>query len=148
MGLRAVCVALGVAAIASGALAHSGATGIVKERMDGMTALATSMKSLVGMSKSGEINLANVVEAAKVIQSHSGDAMTTRFPEGSLPKVSEATPAIWTDWDRFSKIAQDLHDAASLMEDAAASDTFDLERYVTLIGDTCSACHKDFRIKK
>lgn len=87
----AAILALGVA---SGAFAHSGAVGIVKERMDGMTALAASMKSLVGMQKSGNVDLGKVQDAAQVIQSHSGDAMTGRFPEGSLPMVSEASPDI------------------------------------------------------
>jgi len=141
-------VAIGILFVASGAFAHSGATGIVKERMDGMTALAASMKSLVGMSKSGNIDLDKVRDAAKVLQSHSGDEMTARFPEGSLPKVSEASPAIWTDWDRFSEIAQDLHTEAIRLDQATAVDALDLGEFVTRLGETCSACHKDFRIKK
>lgn len=141
---------LAVAFIATGslALAHTGATGIVKERMDGMGALANSMKALVTMTKSGEIDTDQVAEIARAIQSHSGKAMNDRFPEGSLPKVSEAAPLIWQDWDRFAAISDELYGVAQRMEIGAASQDFELTPFVKELGATCSACHGDFRIKK
>ena len=134
-------VAIAILVGATSALAHTGATGIVKERMDGMDALAESMKSLVKMSKSGEIVLDQVREAAMVIQSHSGTAMTARFPEGSLPEVSEASPAIWTDWDGFSEISNELRAVAVSLEKATYSESLDLGGFIKQLGDTCSACH-------
>ena len=143
-------VVLTVALVATGtlALAHAGATGIVKERMDGMGELAQAMKALVTINKSGDIDADQVAALARTIQAHSGSALTDRFPKGSLPHVSEAAPLIWTDWGRFTAISDRLLDASKRMEANAATAGFDLGAYIAEIGATCSACHEDFRIKK
>ena len=137
-----------VAALSAAAFAHSGATGIVKERMDGMDTLAKAMKSLAGMSKTGDIDSDQVVAIAQTIKAHSGQAMTERFPEGSLPHVSEATPKIWEDWARFEAISGELFDAAARLEAEAKVPDLDLKVYMKELGATCSSCHEDFRIKK
>ena len=48
---KIVIGAIVVSAIAATAFAHSGATGIVKERMDGMSALGETIKALVPMMR-------------------------------------------------------------------------------------------------
>lgn len=130
------------------ALAHAGATGIVKERMDGMGTLAEAMKALVRMDKSGAVDPAQVTAIARAIQAQSGAAMTDRFPEGSLPKVSEATPLIWQDWDRFAAISNDLFQSAQRLEARANAPDLDLGAAVKELGATCKDCHADFRIEK
>ncbi|MEO1747292.1 MAG: cytochrome c [Pseudomonadota bacterium] len=145
--MRVIFVAMFVTA-GSIALAHSGATGIVKERMDGMGSLAASMKSLVGMHKTGAIDADSVRQIARTIKAHSGSALNARFPDGSLPKVSEASPKIWEDWDRFSEISGELFAVASRLETEATTPDLNLGGYVEELGATCSSCHKDFRIKK
>lgn len=139
-----------IALIASSGLvlAHSGATGIVKERMDGMGSLAQSMKALAQMSKSGERDPAKIAEVARAIQSQSGDAMTARFPEDVQQMVSEAAPLIWQDWERFAQISDELFQAAADLETQAGSSDLDLNVSIKQMGATCSSCHKDFRIKK
>lgn len=132
---------------AGAAVAHSGATGIVKERMDGMSVLGKSMKALVTMTKSNSYLSAEIKTISQNIQAHAGPRMLDRFPAGSLTKVSEATPAIWEDWERFSRIAQELDTAARALE-AKAGTGSDLAPIIGEIGATCKACHKDFRIKK
>ena len=146
--MKKTVLALGLIATGTLALAHAGATGIVKERMDGMGELAKSMKALINMNKSSDIDAKQVAAIAQTIQSHSGVVMTDRFPEGSLPNVSEAAPLIWTDWDRFAAISDELFDVAQRMETSVATQDFDLGLYVKELGATCSACHSDFRIKK
>lgn len=142
--------ALTAALLMSGglALAHSGATGIVKERMDGMNVLARSMKSLAGMAKSGDIDPVQVKESAVAIQAHSGQALYRLFPEGSLQPVSEAKLTIWQDWNRFAAISDALFETAGRLEREAASPDLDLGLYVKELGNSCSTCHQDFRIKK
>ncbi|WP_271951064.1 c-type cytochrome [Ruegeria faecimaris] len=96
--------------IAMTALAHGGATGIVKERMDGMSALKNSMKTLTPMMQGKTPYDADVVRReAEQIGRHAGDSMTRLFPDGSGGKPSEAKPEIWTDWDEFSELAEQLH---------------------------------------
>ena len=96
--------------IAAAALAHGGATGIVKERMDGMSAMKESMKILTPMMQ-GKVpyNKQTVRREAEKIGHHAGDAMTKLFPKGSEGKPSEAKPDIWQDWDAFSEMAEQLH---------------------------------------
>ena len=144
------------------AFAHSGATGVVKERMDQMGMIAKSMKAIGGMMKGQTAYDAAVVEAeAARIASHGGETLTKLFPEGSIKHPSEAIPAIWTDWERFEAIANDLTRYATALSDGAgnergeaggASDT-DLssmspDALFMKVAGTCKACHKDFRLKK
>ena len=63
------------------AFAHSGATGVVKERMDQMKAVAASMKAIGGMIKDAVPYDAGVVkvEAAKIANGISDTANATRL---------------------------------------------------------------------
>ena len=165
-----VFVSVGFAlTLAVAAFAHGGATGLVKERMDGMVAIAKSMKELVGMSKAGSVDGPKAASLAKDIQSHSGDAMLERFPAGPVPMVSEASPAIWDDWAEFEALAHRLGtlaeglalsamgvgqktgltfgpaDPLPPMDVLATTDFDDLLKATT---QTCSSCHEAFRIKK
>lgn len=134
--------------ISSLAFAHKGATGIVKERMDGMMVLGQSMKSLSALVKSGERDEARFVEIARDLKAHSGKAMNDRFPQDSLQKVSEAAPAIWENWERFAGISDELFIAANELEVGASNPEFDFGASLKRIGSTCSSCHEVFRIKK
>ena len=71
-----------------------------------------------------------VSEAAGIIRSHAGDALTDLFPEGSLNHPSEAKPDIWTDWSEFEALATRLADVATGLEMAAGNG---------LSGDSASA---------
>ncbi|MDG1373115.1 MAG: cytochrome c [Paracoccaceae bacterium] len=160
--LIASAALLSTAAIA---LAHSGATGIVKERMDQMGMIAKSMKTIGEMIKGKtQYDPAIVeVEAAKIAR-HGGETLTKLFPEGSIKKPSEATPAIWTDWDRFSSIASDLSLYAAALSEGAGNDrangaaslagqsgdpgSLSPDELFGAVAKTCSACHEDFRQKK
>ncbi|MEP4378494.1 MAG: cytochrome c [Alphaproteobacteria bacterium] len=91
------------------ALAHGGATGIVKERMDLMDSVGKSMKIITEMFQ-GEKNYeaTAVRDAAQSIGSHGGEQLTRLFPEGSIQGPSESLPAIWQNWERFSELSEDL----------------------------------------
>jgi len=111
-----------VLAVASQSVfAHGGATGVVKERMEGMGVMKESMKVLTPMMR-GQVDYdADVVrERAGDISRHAGEALTKLFPEGSTAKPSEAKPEIWQDWEGFSALAEQLRVAADGL--AAASE--------------------------
>ncbi|WP_428669525.1 c-type cytochrome [Roseibium sp.] len=114
--------AIVISGLSTFALAHGGATGIVKERMESMETMGEVVKSLAAMMR-GETSYdpATVREGAAVIRSHSGDALTGLFPEGSLQKKSEAKPEIWTDWQTFSALAGQLGVFADGLEAAAGN---------------------------
>lgn len=103
------------------AWAHGGATGVVKERMDGMGAMKEAVKVLTPMmqGKTG-YDPAVVRDQAAIIAAHGGDALTALFPEGSTMDPSEAKDTIWQDWDGFAALADQLRDGAEGL--AAAAD--------------------------
>jgi len=115
-----IAAGLMAATAATAALAHSGATGIVKERMDGMSAMGDVVKNIAAMMRGDKpYDAAAVRDGATVIASHSGEAMTRLFPEDSGGKPSEARPEIWSDWDTFSNLADRLAVLAEALEGAA-----------------------------
>jgi len=96
--------------VASAALAHSGATGIVKERMDAMSAMGKAVKQVAPMMCGETAYDADTVRhAAETIGMHAGDAMTRLFPDGSAGMPSVAKDAIWNDWESFAGLAEELH---------------------------------------
>lgn len=102
----------GVAAIglASAALAHTGATGIVKERMVAMSAMGDAVKEISPMmSGEADYDAAAVREAAEVIGMHAGETMTRLFPEDNENEASYVKDAIWEDWETFAELAERLH---------------------------------------
>lgn len=158
-----------LAALTAGAFAHGGATGIVKQRMDGMTTISDATKTLASMMRGAQPYDADAVsEAAGIIRSHAGDALTDLFPEGSLNHPSEAKPVIWTDWSEFEALATRLADVATGLEMAAGNglsgDSASAGGLAGLtpeqmsdrppdvifkaLAQTCSDCHGKFRVKK
>lgn len=105
-----------------GAWAHGGASGIVKERMDNMMSLGSSVKVLTEMFQGKTSYDADAVrEQANRIKAHSGDALIAKFPEGSNASPSEARSEIWSDWETFADLAQQLEVFADGLGRAAAN---------------------------
>lgn len=102
------------------AYAHTGATGVYKERMDAMMAMGKVVKTLSAMMRGEtEFDAASVKEGARAIKSHAGGAMTSLFPEGTTEAPSEARAEIWTDWETFEALADQLETYATGLERAA-----------------------------
>lgn len=117
-----VIIASGALIVSSvaGAIAHSGATGVVKERMMAMGAMGKAMKSLSGMMRGDSTYDAETVRnGAAVLQSHSGEALTKLFPKDSISGPSEALPAIWSDWQEFENLSDKLGRYAEALGRAA-----------------------------
>lgn len=107
------------------ALAHSGATGVVKQRMDLMARVGDATKGLSAMFK-GTVpyDPEAVRQAANVLEKHSGDALTRLFPQDSIMSPSEALPTIWRDWEEFERLSKRL-ETLSIGLAAAADNTPD-----------------------
>ena len=100
--------------------AHEKATGIVKERMLMMKKLGKSMKALARMMRGhAPYDTEKVRALARNLADHGSANLTKLYPEGSLHKPSEARPEIWSDWERFSALAEQLTDYAKALEEAA-----------------------------
>ncbi|MDF2233789.1 cytochrome c [Albimonas sp. CAU 1670] len=104
----------------AGALAHGGAEGVVKERMEAMKAIADATKAIGEMLKGATpYDAAAVREQAGVIASQGGEKLVAMFPKGTDHAPSEAAPAIWSDPERFAALADELAAVAEALAEAA-----------------------------
>ena len=102
------------------ALAHEGATGVVKERMDLMETQKDAIKLIGDMAKGNTpFDAAKAAEAARDI-SLTAKKIPELFPEGSggEKNKSDALPAVWEKWDRFTANADDLEGASDALSSA------------------------------
>ncbi|MCB1471886.1 MAG: cytochrome c [Rhodobiaceae bacterium] len=142
--------ALGLAVISTAALAHQGATGVVKQRMEAMKDTASQMKTIAGMVKGESALDAEVVASSATIISRHAEEIPGLFPEGSIRKPSEALPEIWTNWDDFTSRAQRLAGRARNLAEIAGSnaEAGALAATFAAMGETCKNCHTRYRVKK
>ena len=79
----------------------------------------------------------------------SGKVIPLVFPKGSETGYpTKALPSVWSDRAGFEKAASNLVEAAeklAVLARSGDSDGFAAQWKVT--GDTCSACHKEYRAK-
>ena len=131
------------------ALAHQGATGVIKERMDMMEDIGDNMKGMKAMvQRKQAFDATKMAMYAESIQKASLD-MKKVFPEGSLQHPSEALPSIWQNWDKFSSLADQLvAESEKLREMAKTQDQRAVMKQFARVGKTCRGCHTDFRKKK
>ncbi|HCK17023.1 MAG TPA: cytochrome C [Thalassospira sp.] len=130
------------------AIAHEGATGVVKERMEGMKAIGQQVKIMVPMMKGAlPYDPDQVAKAATIIEGHSGETFTALFPEGSNDKPSEALSDIWEDWSKFTDLANELNAKAGDLKTVAVSGGSEDDFKATLgsMMQTCKSCHSDFK---
>jgi cytochrome c556 len=145
-----ICTTLTTLVIASTSFAHDGATGIVKQRMDMMSDVASSMKTLGQMIKGQNAYSADIAESAALkIEKHSKH-FQTMFPKGSTQEPSEALPAIWQDWEEFQKLLSTMELEASELASIAstATNAEEIKNQFSTLGKTCGMCHEKFRLKK
>ena len=113
-------MALAASAVAAVAMAHNGASGVVLERMNGMTAMRDTVAELAPMMQGAVPYDAFIVsEGAAVSASHAGETMLSLFPEGSLEGVTYAKPEIWSNWQDFAALAEEMRVYADALSEAA-----------------------------
>lgn len=127
--------------------AHTGATGVVRDRMDMMKSMASAMKRIHGELRSADPASSEIADAARKISAH-GKRIAPLFPKHSGGHPSEASPRIWEEPGAFRKHASALVDAAEKLADAATGgDRDSLTAAFRAVGATCSGCHRDYRIR-
>lgn len=144
--------ALGILVSAT-ALSHGGATGIVKERMDAMSDMSDQSKAIGKMFKGeSDLNVEQILSTAELFIVH-GNQMISLFPDTQQSrngKKTEALPAIWSEWDKFSEMVDDfVIRSKSLRVTAADSDDRkELKDAFFSAARSCKGCHKRFRKAK
>lgn len=127
------------------AFAHSGVTGIVKERIDYFKASQGNLKKIRAHISKENYDL--IIPPANSIASWSA-RMSDYFPARSDTKPSEASPKIWADFEGFTATAQ-LNWNATLSL-AKAAETGDWASVINAFRDTAEgykSCHKTYRLK-
>ncbi len=122
MKIKTMTLATCVALVATTALAHKGATGMLLARMNGMLAMGKATKEISPMMRGQQdYDQARTAAYADVLRTHSGETMLALFPEGMNMKPSVAKPEIWTNWDEFGALANELSLYGAALDQAAAN---------------------------
>lgn len=123
--------------------AHSGATGIVKDRMDRFKDSQTALKAIAAAIKAQEFN---AIDAPAQLIAQWGDEMVAYFPEGSNPSPSEALDVIWQEMDQFKTMAESNANAAKRLKQLALSgDQSKIKPAFNELVGSCKSCHQKFR---
>ena len=126
------------------AYAHSGATGIVKERMDFFTQSKENLKAIKTHFRNGDLDA--IVPLATQIRDWA-KKMPTYFPVGSDGKPSEASPQSWLGFSGFERAANANYQAANQLVIAAkAGDSKAAINAFKATAATCKSCHKSYRL--
>ena len=126
-------------------VAHQGATGIIKERMDAFKTSQKQLKSIVAAARAEDFD---TIENLAELLAEWGRKMPEYFPAGSDSAPSEAAPAIWSDFSGFSRAAENYTLSAEQL--IAASIEGDKEAVLAAIrqvGQSCKSCHATYRLE-
>ena len=138
------CIVLLGTVFSAAALAHSGATGIIKERMDMFKKNQDNLKAIKSHVRSE--NYESIVKLADEIRDWAVK-MPEHFPEGSNEKPSEASPAIWLDFDGFKNAAMKNETTAKqLIAAAKAEDQKAVVDGFKAVAASCKSCHQSYKL--
>lgn len=124
-------------------LAHKGAMGIVKERMDKFEASEKATKRIKQALSRGDT--AVITAEAEFLVSWARE-MESYFPKNSNQSPSEAKDEIWLQWDDFVGAIQSFDNAAqALVEAATTEDPRTIRGAFSDMTKSCKSCHQQFR---
>ena len=131
--------------ISSIALAHSGVKDEnVKKRMMVMKEMADNTK-VIGQMLKGNTEF-NANKAKLSLERLSSLSLETpeAFKVNATDPKSEAKPAIWDEFDEFTRLSKDLAETTTLL--AGSIDTIDdLRPALRKVSSSCKACHSKYR---
>lgn len=120
---------------------HTAFADVVSERQANFSASGKALRMMGRAIGSGDFDFVEA-EASKLAKW--ADMMPDFFPAGS--ESPKASPAIWTEFDRFTQLAVDFGDASRAL--AAAAKTGDAgmtKAKLSEVGATCQSCHMSYR---
>jgi cytochrome c556 len=126
--------------------AHDHATGVVKERMDMMEAMAKRLKA-IRERIDAKRDLAAIKTDAEAIAAQAPHLVHV-FPPGSTQKPTDARGAIWQNWSDFERKATALETQSRKLVNTSADDLPALSAQSRAVTEACGACHEKYRIKR
>lgn len=133
-----------LAVLAAPVVAHEGATGVAKDRMDLMGDMSQHLKNIAKRLSANRDLTAIAADADHIVDvaPHIPDL----FPPGSDKGITDAKPAIWQRWDEFVGDQKKLGEEAKKLSSLAASgDPRALADQYRAVTKACVACHDAFR---
>ena len=125
----------------------------IKFRQSGYGFMAWNMGRIKMNVEGGQYNKEEVVKAANAIQAIANAGMGALYVPGSDKgtgwEPTRAKPAIFTDKEKVGKLAMAFNKEANEMAKIAATgDAAAVGAQLGKLGDTCKACHDDYKAKK
>jgi cytochrome c556 len=125
----------------------------IKFRQSGYGFMAWNMGRIKMNVEGGQYNKEEVIKAANAIQAIANSGMGALYVPGSDKgtgwEATRAKPAIFTDKEKVGKLAMAFNKEANEMAKIAASgDAAAVGAQLGKLGDTCKACHDDYKAKK
>ena len=152
LGITTICATFAYGGLIQSAASHTGATGIVKERMDNMMSMGKALGAVADMFKGKRKFDPKVVSQTGDILIKHSQSLSKLFPNTKASRGGSHTaalPAIWEKNDAFNELAKSLEEKAEILKLVPAGG--DMKKIKIAFGQTakvCSACHSDFRKKK
>ena len=143
-------LAMAVGGATSLVYAHSGAKGVVKERMEMMKGMGDAMKTMGAMFKGqADYDPAAVAEKATYLADHAGK-IPDLTPEGSNEHPSEALPIIWQEWDGYVESSELLATEGAKLVEIANNGAEERAAKIQFakVSKTCGTCHETYRKPK
>ncbi len=151
---------IGVVLAVTSVKAHEGASGIIKQRMEAMKSMGDYAKLVGDMFKGkASFDLDTIRMASESFIRH-GQTIPMQFPdtpESREGPMTEASPAIWDDWQQFTALAEQFIRDSRQLEAVAAmlqtSETLDdtstrnVRSAFFKAVKSCSNCHENFRLE-
>jgi len=130
-------------ACSTAAWSHTGATGVVKERMDQFKESKASIKVLKKALKAQDF--AAITKEATAINRWAKQ-LTKAFPIGSNPHPSEALDSIWQEFDQFEhKAKAQINASENLRKAGMSQDIKDARAAFEQLTKSCKSCHENYR---
>ena len=135
------------------AFGHSGATGVVKERMDAMAEMGDKTKLVADMFKGKRALDKNVVADAADSYTKHGSRISELFPDTKESRTgsnTEALPSIWEDREEFNSQVTDFVELSNAFKNTVliSDDVEQMKKAFLQMTKSCSGCHKQFRQRK
>ena len=146
---NAILAVAGLALIGCAPEAKGPGADAAHARHEHMEALGKAFKALDKEAKTSAPDAAAMAASVTTIDDLARQ-LPDWFPAGSGPQdgvKTHAKPEVWTDFAAFAEKAQHLQDAASALRAAAPAGVDAMRAKMNDVGDSCGACHKQFRAK-
>ncbi len=146
--MKRIITIISASAIGAGLFAHSGASGVVLDRMNAMMALGSVMKSVQPALK-GDVQDFKELKAQAAVMNTALVVLKQSFPEGSDQEPSEASPKIWEDSEGFQGKMTELESAiANFTMAVETEDEESAKTSLQAFAGTCKSCHQEYRVKR